>query len=91
MYKTASFAAPLQTAVGFDGGVLDTVSPARPPAGLSWRHVVTVGLLLVTLPVFAVAAALSLPVMLLVAGAAGIRRAWGHWQSGARGPITPSR
>jgi hypothetical protein len=91
MFKNASFAAPLQTAVGFDGGTARVASSARPPVGLSWRHVATVGLLLVTLPVLAAAAVVSLPVMLLVAGAAGARKAWQHWQAGNGTRITPLR
>jgi hypothetical protein len=91
MYKNASFAAPLQAAVGFDSSVARAASSSRPPTGLSWRHAGTAALLLVTLPVFAAAAVVSLPVMLLMAGAAGARKAWQQWQGGNDSSLTPLR
>lgn len=48
-----------------------------PQAGLSWRHVATLMLLLITLPVFVtagVAAVLLLPVLLAFTGAERLRR-----------------
>lgn len=91
MYKDAGFAAPLQTAVGFDDGGAHAGSPARNVGGLNWRHAATVALLLVTLPAFLLAAALSLPVMVLAAGASACRSAWRHWQAREHMPAAPLR
>ena len=44
--------------------------PSRP--GLSWRHLVTTLLLLLTLPVWIAAALISLPVLVLGAGFQGL-------------------
>jgi hypothetical protein len=52
-----------------------------PQAGLSWRHVATVLLLLITLPVFVtagVAAVLLLPVLLAFTGVERLRRLMAH-------------
>ena len=43
--------------------------------GLSWGHAATALLLLLTLPVFMVAAVLALPALVLVATAEGLRKA----------------
>ena len=45
-----------------------------PPPGLSWRHLATLLLLAVTLPVFVFAAIVVLPVLLAVGLAEGLRR-----------------
>ena len=42
-------------------------------SGLSWRHLATLGLLLCTVPVFLVGAAMALPVMLLTSIGAALR------------------
>jgi hypothetical protein len=52
-----------------------------PQAGLSWRHVATALLLVITLPVFAtagVAAMLLLPVLLVITGVERARRLIAH-------------
>ena len=90
MYKNTGFSAPLQAAVGFDGA--DRAgSPAGPVGGLNWRHAATVALLLVTLPAFLLAAALSLPVMAMVAAASGARSAWQHGQMREQEPTSAWR
>ena len=75
MYKYASFAAPLATAAGFDGREAQAGSGPRPPSGLTWRHLATSALLLVALPMFALAAVISLPVLLLGGAGQGLRAA----------------
>ena len=90
MHKNEGFAAPLQTAVGLDVGLAGAGS-ARPFLGGSWRHLATLALLLVTLPVFLLAAAASLPVMLFLAGASGCRSAWRHWQARGQAPSSAWR
>jgi hypothetical protein len=75
MYQDASFAALPPTDTGL--AVHGASAPARrPTAGLTWRHVATGGLLLVALPVFAVAALVCLPVLLVAAGAQSLWRVW---------------
>lgn len=56
-------------------GLRISASRAGGPIGLSWRHVATVSLLLLTLPVFAFAAVASLPVLLVVGCGEALRRA----------------
>lgn len=57
-----------------------------PPPGVSWRHLATVLLLIVTLPLFAAAAVATLPVLLAVGGAELLRRLWLLRSSAARRP-----
>jgi len=47
-----------------------------PQRGLSWRHAATLMLLMVTLPVFALAATAAMPVLLVVASAEAMRQLW---------------
>lgn len=47
-----------------------------PQPGVSWRHLATVVLLALTLPIFATAAVAALPVLLVVGAAEGLRRLW---------------
>lgn len=56
-----------------------------PQPGLSWRHLATLVLLALTLPVFATAAVVVLPVLLIVGAAEGLRRLWWLQRSRARG------
>ncbi len=86
MYKNASYAAPLSKAAGFDGRELRLASGVHTPTGLTWRHLATVALLLVTLPVFALAAAVSLPVLLLAGAGQGLRAALAQSPGRRRGP-----
>jgi hypothetical protein len=76
MYPDASYAAPLLTDAEFDAYRWREVacSPAPRSAGLGWRHFVTALLLLLTLPVFALAALACLPVLLVVGGGEGLRK-----------------
>lgn len=93
MYQDASFAALPPTA---DTGLAmhDASAPAQgPAAGLTWRHVATGGLLLVALPVFALAAAVCLPVLMVAAGAQSLRQVWALARSahpGREATPTPS-
>ncbi len=56
-----------------------------PQPGLSWRHLATLVLLALTLPVFATAAVAALPVLLVVGTAEGLRRVWWLRRSRSRG------
>jgi hypothetical protein len=86
MFKDASCAPPLQAHAGFDGfGLPEALTlPGPRPAGLGWRHLATAALLLLVLPVFAVAALACLPVALLVGGGEGLRKALAHVPAGRR-------
>lgn len=53
----------------------DVLHGGRQP-GLSWRHLATLLLLALTLPVFATAAVAALPVLAIVGTAEGLRRLW---------------
>ena len=72
MSHDASFIASLSAAVEAEGPAERAASP-RHPQGVFWRLLATGALLAVTLPVFAAAAVLCLPVLLVVAGAEGLR------------------
>jgi hypothetical protein len=74
MYPDASYgAAPPLTDAGLDSfGAHEAAAPV--PRALGWRHAATALLLLVTLPVFMVAALACLPVLLVVGGGEGLRR-----------------
>jgi hypothetical protein len=76
MYQDASYyVAPQLTDAGFNAfGAHAAAAPAPAPVGLGWRHAATLVLLLVSLPVFAVAALACLPVLLVVGGGEGLRR-----------------
>lgn len=52
------------------------VLPGGPQPGLSWRHLATLVLLALTLPIFATAAIAALPVLAIVGTAEGLRRLW---------------
>jgi len=62
-----SFATRSPDVVALQGG---------PQPGMSWRHAATLMLLMVTLPVFALAATAAMPVLLVVASAEAMRRLW---------------
>lgn len=81
MYQDASFAALPPTDAGL--AVHGASAPTQRPAGLTWRHLATVGLLLVALPVFAVAALVCLPVLLVAATAQSL------WRVGALARSAP--
>jgi hypothetical protein len=74
MFQDASYAAHASA----DTRLARADLPIRPLPGPvpSWRHAATAGLLLVTLPVFAVAAVACLPVLLAVATGQSLRRLW---------------
>ena len=91
MYKNASYAGSFSTAAGFDGRELPAAPGSRLPTGPTWRHLATVALLLVTLPVFALAAVVSLPVLLLAGAGQGLRAALVQWQGRDREPGSGSR
>ena len=74
MYQDASYSALPATDLSF--AEPSASAPRRRPTGLTWRHAATGVLLLVALPVFAVAAVACLPVLLVVAGAQSLRRLW---------------
>jgi hypothetical protein len=76
MYPDASYAATLLNEAEFNAYVGQEVATAPAPrsAGLGWRHLATVLLLLLTLPVLAVAALASLPVLLVMGSSEGLRR-----------------
>ena len=72
MSHDTSFMAGLSAAVEVEAHV-ESVASIRHLKGGWWRLLATGVLLMVTLPVFAAAAALCLPVLLVVAGAEGLR------------------
>jgi hypothetical protein len=74
MYQDASYAVLPATDAGF--AEPGATAPRQHPIGLTWRHAATGVLLLVALPVFAVAAVACLPVLLMVAAAQSLRRVW---------------
>ncbi len=74
MYQDASYAALTTTAAEFAGS--GASAPGRRPGGLTWRHAATGLLLLLAVPVFAVAAVACLPVLLVVAGGQSLLRIW---------------
>ena len=74
MYQDASDAALPPTDTGFARP--DVAAAVQRPLGLTWRHVATGVLLLLTLPVFALAAVACLPVVLVVAGGQGLSQVW---------------
>lgn len=47
-----------------------------PRPGLSWRHLATILLLVLTVPVFLAGAVAALPVLLFVGAVEGLRRVW---------------
>jgi hypothetical protein len=76
MYPDASYAAPLLNEAEFNAYVGQEAASAPTPrsAALGWRHLATVVVLLLTLPVFVVAALASLPVLLVMGSSEGLRR-----------------
>ena len=72
MSHDASFIASLSAAVEAEGPA-ERAASTRYRQGMSWRLLATGALLVVTLPVFAAAAVLCLPVLLVVRGAEGLR------------------
>ena len=72
MSHNASFIASLSASVEAERPAVPAVS-TRGPQGVWWRLLATGVLLMVTLPVFAAAAVLCLPVLVVLAGAEGLR------------------
>ena len=76
MYSDASYISPTRDAqrVVLSTPLL-TQLPAAPRPGTGWRFMATVALLIVTLPVFLIAAVACLPVVLVVAAVRGLPEA----------------
>ena len=91
MYQDARYAdlPPTDAALAGTGAS----ASVQHPGGLTWRHAASGVLLLVALPVFAVAAIACLPVLMVTAGGQGLLRVWAlaHSVHPARDPApTPS-